>query len=145
MSGREFVEPIIGSTLRGDVPQAVALLDGLAEAGGDAALYGLSATVVDVAGVLLLARHSTRAGVRAECLRRCEAAVNGGDPHQVFAARFTVAHLSDDQAMTDGLFLAAVAAGRHARNRSVAALLAHVADICRAAPAPPTHQGGTSS
>lgn len=144
MNGAEFVEPIIGATLHGDVPQAVALLDALAAAGGDAAVYGLSAIAAEIARVLLLAHHSTVTQVRAECQRRCEAAAAGGDPHKVFAARFTAACVHDDQDMAEALFVAAAAAGTQTRNRSVAALLAHVADVYRTAPTPP-HQGGTRS
>lgn len=146
MTGRELVESIIGATLHGDVRRAAALVDELGTAGGDEALYGLSATVVEVAKVLLLAHLPGPAWVRVDCWRRCEEAVNTGGPHEVFAAQFTGACVSDDHDMAEALFKAAAAAGSQTRNDAVTALLAYVAAIYRADPAPPTsHQGETRS
>lgn len=145
MIGRELVEPIIGATLAGDARRAAVLLDELSTAGGDTALYALSATVAGVAKVVLAAHFQGPAWVRVECWRRCEEAVNSGGPHEMFAARFLAACVSDDHDMATALFQAAAAAGTRTLTDSVTALLAYVAALYGTDPTPPTHQGETRS
>ncbi|MFF5045610.1 hypothetical protein [[Kitasatospora] papulosa] len=139
-----LVEAILGAVIEGDAMRAGAEFDELAGAGA-ADLYGLSVAAATVGRVALLTRYGGPAGAQAESLRAVSRATTTGDVHDQFAARFLGAAVRRDEDMAMALFAAADAAGRRARTESAAALLALVASLYRADPAPPTQQGETRS
>ncbi|MBT2492334.1 hypothetical protein J7E96_28260 [Streptomyces sp. ISL-96] len=132
-----LVEDVLRHVFTGDLDQAAAVLDHVADLGDAADMYGLCIAVAET-GQSALQAHPSGAATLVRALLAASSAP--ADPHRLFAARFLAAYGRDDREMTTALFHAAVTAGARARTESVCALLALVSGLHRR-PAGPCTEG----
>ncbi|MEU0950664.1 hypothetical protein ABZ379_49875 [Streptomyces canus] len=149
MIGSEALKPLVQEILRhtldGRPAVAASLLDVVTEHGDSADLFGLCCAVAESARGALLTLFPDAGSVPGDGWQLPPGLADqlAGDPHRLFAARFTTAYLNDDLLMAFALFQATEAADYQDRTESICTLLAHVRGLTlRAEQGPATPDPG---
>jgi hypothetical protein len=140
-----LVQEILRHTLDGHPAKAAVVLDIVSQRGDSADLFGVCCAAAEVARTALCALFPDAGTVAGDCWQLPEGLADqlAGDPHRLFAARFTTAYLNGDQVMALALFQASEAAGYQDRTESICTLLAHVRGLTlRAEQGPATPDPG---
>lgn len=132
MIGSEGLEPLVREILRhtlgGRPTLAASLLDVVVEHGDSGDLFAVCCGVAHFAQGALLTLFPEAGTAPGDGWQLPPGLADqlAGDPHRLFAARFTTAYLNGDVLMALALFQATEAAGYQDRTESICALLAHV-------------------
>ncbi|WP_280866497.1 hypothetical protein [Streptomyces sp. SAI-127] len=139
------MQEILRHTLDGRPAMAASLLDVVTEHGDTADLFGVCCAAAETARGALLALFPDAGTAPGDGWQLPPGLADqlAGDPHRLFAARFTTAYLNDDPVMAFALFQATEAAGYQDRTESICTLLAHVRGLAlRAEQGPATPDPG---
>ncbi|MFF4900530.1 hypothetical protein [Streptomyces sp. NPDC001068] len=149
MIGAEALNPLVQEimrhTLDGRPAVAAGLLDVVVHHGDSADLFGVCCAAAETARGALCTLFPDAGTAEGDGWQLPPGLADQlvGDPHRLFAARFTTAHLNGDSAMALALFRATESAGQEAQTESICSLLAHVRGLAlRAEQGPATPETG---